>query len=425
MSVFLRLTDYVSPAHLCHLSAAELHLLVCGKDGTQLETVQRDSRAQSVRFVSAPVPGFHIEASSNTFVQLAVVGVEEILSTINTAALVASGSSGASSASTGADSAASSAHRINNGKQRRSEQNYYHPLHSNTQYIAVPKSPRGLLPLPGSAIAVKNTGDDEDDDGLGPPIAMGRQLSPEECAQLISSPYLSCARRRLAAAAPSPVLTSTASPFDTELAGCLPGVPGVRQSKEYKRIRRKITGIDELMDSNSLDACQRAKIGRRAEYVAQLRHMLLHGVQVDTPVVPQVDESRESIEVETPVMTRLQTPTAEEVIAPAPVSLPRVSSKPKVVSNRKIHHQPSQKATNTKPTTVHITPIKETPPSANLVEVPHPATTSGLPSTPNKELTSSRQPVYWLVYEFIAAGVSNVANAWAAFFIGGGTDSLS
>jgi hypothetical protein len=270
--VFLRLTDYVKGQDLCNLSVDALQVIVCGGDGKKLERIQLLNRVDSVQFVSAPFPGFRIEGNCETFVQLAVIQVEDIMREIRQAC---------SKPQT---------------KKTPSRNNFYHPLFSANQYhlIAPSRSP-GLLPIPTIPT---------EDEFQSPPE---RQLSDEEYRQLVRSPYLCAYKRKVGMmknSVPSEAVTEAGdsspelltreaseadimtsqqvySEFDQfELKGCLPGVPGVRQSKDYKRIRRKISEIDELLKRpfEALDHCQRMKISKRSEYVEQVRHMLLHGV---------------------------------------------------------------------------------------------------------------------------------------------------
>jgi hypothetical protein len=78
------------------------------------------------------------------------------------------------------------------------------------------------------------------------------------------------------AASSSPVVNQKADKFESEISAYLPGLPGVRQSKDYKKIRRKITEIDDLIEIGieQLDYCQRKKVERRGEYVQMIIDML-------------------------------------------------------------------------------------------------------------------------------------------------------
>ena len=152
-------------------------------------------------------------------------------------------------------------------------------------------------------------------------------MSPELCMQIIKSPYLSAARRRqnmdggieklkvhaksriapespeMAPLSPAddlvseePLLPPQQPTFDDEIADCLPGVAGARQSKEYKKLRRKISEIDDLLRANiQLDYCQRAKVDRRAKYVDMIRAILKGGVAESSD-----DESCEMV-IEDPI----------------------------------------------------------------------------------------------------------------------------
>ena len=288
VEVFLRLTDYVKGQDLCHLSADSLQLIVCGTDGKKLERIQSLTRVESVQFVSAPFPGFRIGGNCETFVQLAVVKVEKIMEEIRKAC----------------------SRPIPKKSCSTPRNDFYHPLFSANQYhlIAAQSPSPGLLPIPTMVV-------DE-----CPPE---RQLSDEEYRQLIRSPYLSAYKRKVGIlksinSVPSEAVTEAGdsspelltressetdnqtmylSEFDqVELAGCLPGVAGVRQSKDYKRIRRKISEIDELLKRpfESLDHCQRVKISKRKEYVDQLRHMLLNGFPEEKDLLQDTEDIREN-----------------------------------------------------------------------------------------------------------------------------------
>ena len=122
------------------------------------------------------------------------------------------------------------------------------------------------------------------DDGLLP------TPSDDECAKLVLSPYLSAFRRKQRLSSFSEQVSTCE--FDKELEGCLPGLPGVRQSKEYKKVRRKISEIDELLRRSHLDHCQRLKVGKRGDLVHELRHMLLHGIEKEEPPAELCEETQ-------------------------------------------------------------------------------------------------------------------------------------
>lgn len=122
------------------------------------------------------------------------------------------------------------------------------------------------------------------DDGLLP------TPSDDECARLVLSPYLSAFRRKHRLSSSSEQVFTCE--FDKELVGCLPGLPGVRQSKEYKRVRRKISEIDELTRRSHLDHCQRVKVGKRGDLVQELRHMLLHGIEQEESPAELCEETQ-------------------------------------------------------------------------------------------------------------------------------------
>ena len=243
---FLALTDYVPVEDLVYLSAEALQLIVCGEDGFYLEQISNISKSESVKFVSTPCPGFEILASNPSALCIAESRVVDLLFAIKSAAAMA---------------ATQSKVRVDHSTAipRKISKMPYHPLFSSPPLSALTKS-AGLLPLP-------HFYGDEDQDGP-PPVPM----SDEEIRKLIKSPYLSFARRKT-------FVLKEVSEFDKELEGYLPGVPGVRSTKEYKKIRRKITEIDDLLKSGiELDHCQKLKVKRRNEYLDIIKHMLRNGV---------------------------------------------------------------------------------------------------------------------------------------------------
>lgn len=268
-SIFLRLTDYVSGPELCELSPDSLHVLVCGKDGGRLERIQERSGIETLRFIAAPFPGFYMKSNSSTGLQSATDGVIEIMKDIKKAALVSDQTRSGSSLNPSGQVDKRARRSRTEGSNFKTA--FYHPLYSANQYHLMP----GLLPTP-----------------LTHSESMPSQTPyDEECDKILSSPYFSAIKKRLSSphhdhrSEEEPTIatpTVSTSAFDKELEGCLPGLPGVRQSKEYKRIRRKISEIDDLIRSGAcLDSCQRAKVAKRPEYVSQLRHMLIHGVSFE------------------------------------------------------------------------------------------------------------------------------------------------
>jgi len=132
-------------------------------------------------------------------------------------------------------------------------------------------SPNALLPTPIGGTQID--------------LAMSR-LSDEEYEKLVLSPYLTAFKRKFdipVICVSSYCRLSCGCDFDKELEGCLPGVAGVRQSKEYKKIRRKISEIDALRSrkEEELDAFQILKVKKRSELVDQIRHMLVNGIEVE------------------------------------------------------------------------------------------------------------------------------------------------
>jgi hypothetical protein len=330
-SLFLALTDYVDTDSLTRLSADTLHDLVCGEDGQYLDQISRKADCDSVEFVAQPQPGFLITGSTESSIARARSLVEEIMEAISV------------------KSSATSAPRRRRRKkqQTHSYSPMYHPLFSTTtpyfdaasQFSSPPvfvlatpgycfSGSPGLLPLPGFSeefFMLEETLLDT------PPV---RGLSPEECQNIIRSPYLSIARRKKSHPIPSASdtqQTSASSPsnsspkpipaFDKEIAEYLPGVPGVRQSKDYKRVRRKISEIDDLVASGvQLDGCQTRKVANRILYIEQIKRLLQGLPLEEDPVVvepepiqePSVQEPRDiSVPIpEAPVNIPLQSPTS-------------------------------------------------------------------------------------------------------------------
>ena len=353
---YLRLTDYVSGSDLCELSADALQTLVCGPDGLQLERIRQRADASIVRFVSAPFPGFHVSCRSATHLQLAIVELEAVMNLIKRTAR---------------------ANQRSVAVPVARNERFYHPLYSRNQHHLIMPS-GGLLPLPEP------------------------RLSDTEYKQLVTSPYLTAFRktqqrslepdtstessdRPEPAAAPDDV-----APFDKELEGCLPGVPGVRQSKDYKRIRRKITEIDALSKTRAeLDKAQLAKISKRPEYVAQLRRWLLTGIAVpscESPLVPVTPQTDTSVaEAAEPVVERV----TSCVSLPVPSAPARRKKKPAPVAPAPVTccTPTSRAATRKQP--------KERLGIAELLRAPLAALTR-----------RARQYLRWL------------SEAWAEFFIG-------
>ena len=150
---------------------------------------------------------------------------------------------------------------------------------------------RGLLPTPLMAW--------ENDPSSSSSFTV--RLSAKEYEKLIESPYLAFFKRKLEQS----MTLATKDDFDKEeLADCLPGLPGVRQSKEYKKIRRKIKEIDHLRarPAESLDAFQLAKIKKREQLVQQIRFILHHGVESMKSQEPDsiVEEQEDEISKEEP-----------------------------------------------------------------------------------------------------------------------------
>ena len=127
---------------------------------------------------------------------------------------------------------------------------------------------------------------------------------------------------------PPPAIAS----FEDEIADCLPGVPGARQSKEYKKIRRKITEIDDLMSSNTvLDYCQRIKVERRSMYLDQIRSILK-----GDPIIIEPKDSPPTVDEDT---SETVSTTPPEPVSPIPEikPLPLIRKKQKkIVLPRKV-----------------------------------------------------------------------------------------
>jgi len=327
LSSFLRLTDYVDSDKLVHLSAEDLQKIVCGSDGNYLEHIARISGSR-IQFVSNPIPGFQVLAVDQKSFRSGCAEGLRIVHAIRSAALKAA--------------AAQSEHVVDppmsspdgllptpKARKAKYSPKSYHPLFSDPMtayYPVMMVVPEGLLPMPM-----------ESESSLPP-------MSPELCMQIIKSPYLSVARRRntmeggieklkqhakLRIAPQSPESKPTcvdseesmpeetllppaavrSTAFDDEIADCLPGVPGARQSKEYKKLRRKISEIDDLVRMNAeLDYCQRAKVDRRPKYMEMIR-ALLRG---------EVAENCDDDEQEVPDMTPQETEDEQVTVTSTP-----------------------------------------------------------------------------------------------------------
>ena len=302
VTIFLKLTDYIDALEFGEITPEALQTIVCGSDGFRLERIRQLSGVEMVRFVSAPFPGFYVKGRMSANVSVASNQLKAILEEIRKAIL--DKSSTCSNSSTAAPKAPVAA-KAKRSRGPSYKNTFYHPLYSENQYHLMP----GLLPTPTASSQESTT---------------PQPLSDEDCERILSSPYLVGIKNR---ASPSSATSAKDVPsFDKELEGCLPGVPGVRQSKEYKRIRRKISEIDDLVASGAeLDTCQRAKVSRRAEYVAQIRDMLLNGIPeevISSEVL--VEESVPAPEVLAEV--EVESPPSAEVHVPE--VLDREPSKP-------------------------------------------------------------------------------------------------
>jgi hypothetical protein len=303
VTVFLKLTDYVDSSELCELAPETLQSIVCGEDGLRLERIRQSSGAKETRFISAPFPGFYVKSGSESASGKAVTQLEALMGEINQAAAVKNATSSTCRRGAMKRELKKTNSRLSSSRAKSSFKNaFYHPLYSANQYHLMP----GLLPTPQAM----STGCCSTEQSSSP-----QPLSDEDCERILSSPYL-CAWKRRNSPHQSDVQEElpsmpTTSSFDKELEGCLPGVPGIRQSKEYKKIRRKISEIDELTKSGaSLDACQRAKIEKRPEYVSQLRHMLLHGLETahEEKCLNCADDSEHSNECLPPIVEPVNEP---------------------------------------------------------------------------------------------------------------------
>ena len=297
LSSFLRLTDYVDSEKLVHLSADDLQGIVCGSDGHYLEHISKISGAR-IQFVSNPIPGFQILAVDQKSFRSGCAEGLRIVHAIRSAAIKA--------ASQVENKTETPTQFVSDGllptpvvktrRTRYSSDSSYHPLYSDASpvpvyYPVMVLVPGALLPTPVPSL------DETAELSVIP-------MSPELCMQIIKSPYLSSTRRRktvdggienlkkhaksrIAPVSPelAPLDTPNSIPddqllpnkstFDDEIADCLPGMPGARQSKEYKKLRRKISEIDDLVGSNvDLDYCQRIKVERRPKYLEMIRAIL-------------------------------------------------------------------------------------------------------------------------------------------------------
>ena len=242
-TTFLGLTDYVASRDLCRLSAETLQGLVCGSDGKYLEYLQERSGVDLIEFVPNPIPGFRIAGKERA---MAKALVEQVLAAIKAAAQKV--------APKQQPCLQSPPHALH----------AYHPLFSTCHLIPEIEP---LLPLPAGGHSSPGSAQSTCD-GLPRPLTLA------QCQLFISSPYLQ--RRRVNEEEKifaSPPLTL--SKFETEIADCLPGVPGVRQSAAYKKLRRKVSEIDQLVERGvGLDFCQSEKVKRRPEVVADIRRLL-------------------------------------------------------------------------------------------------------------------------------------------------------
>lgn len=343
LSSFLRLTDYVDSEKLMHLSADVLQGIVCGSDGAYLEHLSKVS-GSLIQFVSKPVPGFQVLADNQKSLRSGCAEglriVHAIRSAANKAALAFSENISKHEA---IETSVPSALLPTPVKSSRKNQNgggggqytpkpSYHPLFSDPSAVYYPVM---LVVAPPNGALLPTPSPEMDDPVVSP-------MSREMCLEIIKSPYLSAARRRSTpgktierlkehaksriaphspesrpddaepdqnSIPPLPCAQITTTPFDEEIADCLPGVPGARQSKEYKKLRRKISEIDDLVQSNTeLDYCQKIKVQQRPKYVEMIRLILKGEV---------ASESSEDEEVVQGSMTE-----EEQTVASTPASEP-------------------------------------------------------------------------------------------------------
>ena len=337
LSSFLRLTDYVDSEKLMHLSADVLQGIVCGSDGAYLEHLSKVS-GSLIQFVSKPAPGFQVLADNQKSLRSGCAEGLRIVHAIryaaNKAALAFSeGISKDEAIKTSGPSAllptpvkSSRKNQNGGGGGQYSPKPSYHPLFSDPSAVYYPvmlvvAPPHGaLLPTPSLEI----------DDPVVP------AMSSELCLEIIKSPYLSAARRRSTpgktierlkehakariaphspenrqddaeldqnSIPPLPCAQIT-TPFDEEIADCLPGVPGARQSKEYKKLRRKISEIDDLVRSNTeLDYCQKIKVQQRPKYVEMIRLILKGEVASESSEDEEVAQASTTEEEQTVAST--------------------------------------------------------------------------------------------------------------------------
>ena len=402
VTVFLKLTDYIEGSDLCELSPDTLQSIVCGSDGLRLERIRKSSEVKETRFISAPFPGFYVKSSRSSTADKAVAQLEGLMREIRKAAADQANSSSTCSNSSSTTPAVSAPE--NRQKSQCSFKNaFYHPLYSASQYHLMP----GLLPTPVA-----------DQSAVVAPTPM----SDEECERILSSPYLSAWKRRSSSSretSSAKTCNEAAALFDKELEGCLPGLPGVRQSKEYKRIRRKISEIDDLLKSGvCLDACQKSKVSKRPDYVYQLRHMLVNGIEEQKPsedcvchdhehvtLPPQPDATDPSNPVsdcpccdslELKSQESVDTATAIALLSPAPVALKAVEQR------RRTKAKPRQP--------VVVLPSKLPLPAASSAPAPE--------TTALEELLFYFLTIVWKMLAALKCGAEVWTHACCDFFIG-------
>lgn len=233
-SIFLQLTDYVPSTDLMQLSADSLHAIVCGANGQQLQELCIASGADLIEFVPSGSPGFRIVASTEVSLAVSVNLVKRIFVSLVRAAKKKKVLSPLTSA------------MKSPSLKKSSPPSTYHPLFAKS----------ALLPLPCD---------------FAEPVV----LTEAECLAIIQSPYLK--RVRSPNSDRASTVASEGSSFDAEIADLLPGVAGARQSKAYKKLRRRITEIDILKSLPELDLGQKNKVLRRPELVEQIRQLLKSG----------------------------------------------------------------------------------------------------------------------------------------------------
>lgn len=334
LSSFIRLTDYVDSEKLIHLSADELHGIVCGRDGRHLDHISKVSGAR-IEFVAKPYPGFQILAADQKSFRTGCAEGLRVVHAIRTASMKA---------------AASVVSEPINGllptpvipRKISAARPLYHPLYSDVS--SMPTYAPVMLVVPGAILPTPET---------SPSIP---PMSPEICMQIIKSPYLAVARRRktldnlkehaksrIAPQSPEscpPINYScpedqllpppALSAFDDEIADCLPGVPGARQSKEYKKLRRKISEIDDLVASDTLlDYCQKIKVDRRPLYLDQIRSILKGEVIQQEPMAAVASEDKPSPSDPQEDTCETVSTTPLEPVSPIPLLIPVIRKKTK------------------------------------------------------------------------------------------------